>query len=316
MITVDALCTEMAKSGRPLTTRAARDWWTKGLLPRPRRQSLGRAGFETYWPSASVVTQAVAAHDLLLRHARTDATLVRLWLMGFPIDIDRLRPAWLVLIAKDELPILGAEESGRLPEDAVGDFVASVVRSMTRDRSEIFEHLSTVLLESFNVFFGTDEEIEGYGLAAAAKVYMRHLHPELPGAHQFPWSDEDCVWALGVLRNWCSLPAQREIIAGATEHEFARARRLLQIGLGALGRKRESLQLGSHWPFAIVFGRAAIPVLIKLLRQPCAHQVVDTALQLSRQMRPRGAEVVHAFYQPDAVVSSEKVAQPRSCGPG
>lgn len=304
MITVDALCMAMSGSGRRLTARTARDWWTKGLLPTPQRRSLGRAGFETYWRNPSVVAQAVAAHDLLARQPRTDETLVRLWLMGFMVEIEQLRRAWLKLIDKDVRPIWDGLDDGRLPEDVVGDIVASVARTMTRDRGEIFEHLSTVVSEGLNVFFGTDEQVEGYGLATATAAALRHLHPELPGAREFPWSDEDCVWALGVLKDWCSLPAQREIIGSARKHEFARSRRLMLIGLGAAGRMRQSLQPANPWPFAIVFGRAAIPVLIKLLRQPFAHKVVGTALQLSRDMRrlPEAAN----FRYPSFSISSAK----------
>lgn len=306
MITVDDLCMEMATSGRSLTPRAARDWWTKGLLARPQRRSLGSAGFETYWPCTRILAQAAAAYDLLAMHPRTDAVLVRLWLMGFSVDISRLRPAWLMLIERDERPVWGSAEIGRLPEDAVGEIAASVVSHMTRDRGAIFEHISTVASESLNVFFGTAEEVEPYGLAEAAAAMMRHLHPELPGAGEFSWSDEECAWALGILKEWCSLPAQRQTVSSAAAHEFTRARRLLQIGIGTFGRKRERLDLPGHVPLPLLVGRVAIPVLIKVLRQPYARQVVDTALDFSRRLRRQGAETVHAVYQPADVVATAR----------
>lgn len=283
MITVDSLCAEMARSGRPLTPRAARDWWSKGLLPPPRRQSLGRAGSTTYWSEGSVLAQAVAAHDLLARQPRIEETLVRLWLMGFTVEIERLRRAWLALIAKDERLVWSGVKEGRLPEDAVGDIVARPAGSMTRDR-EAFEHLSTVALEGLNVFFGTGEEVASYGLAAAAKATLQHFHPELPGAQQFAASDEDCVRMLDVLKDWISLPAQREIIGEAWEHEFVLSRRLLQW----LGRRRqEAPELAARSSLAVRhrLRSSRYSGTDQLAAAAVGRRAVDIALQVSREMR-------------------------------
>jgi hypothetical protein len=103
MVSLAELCTEMARSQRHLTPRAARDWWVKVLLPRPRRRGLGRTrGTETFWIEARVVEQAKATHDLLARHGRTYTALIGLWLLGFPIELKLVRPAWMELIARNE----------------------------------------------------------------------------------------------------------------------------------------------------------------------------------------------------------------------
>ena len=50
MLTLSALCADIEASDRYLSHRAARDWWTKGLLPRPQRRGIGRGrGTETFW---------------------------------------------------------------------------------------------------------------------------------------------------------------------------------------------------------------------------------------------------------------------------
>lgn len=286
MITMETLGTMMRRSGRHLTPRVARDWWTKGLLPTPRRLSRGRGkGNVTMWADERVLAQAKIAHDLLARHRRTETAIVRLWLMGFDIEVGKLRRAWLALIKRDQAPVRW--RGNERPEDAVGDIVTSVVGSMTKDRGHVRQSLETALSEGPNVFYGTGEAVEAQDLGLAFTTSIRHLHPEIESAREFTWSDDYAIAALELLRDWGSLPAQRKVMASATHHELTRARRLLQIILGSFGRERENLDDPDRWPSIIVFGRVAVPVLVRLLRQEYAHVVVSIVLQVSRQMRSR-----------------------------
>ena len=73
MLTLKALCADMEASGRYFSERKARDWWTKGLLPRPRRDWPGRGrGSVTFWTDPRISQQARAAYDLLTAHPRAD----------------------------------------------------------------------------------------------------------------------------------------------------------------------------------------------------------------------------------------------------
>src|SRR5260221_3191778 len=108
MLTLEALCSAMEASGRHLTQRKARDWWTKGLLPRPKRRSLGRAkGTETFWDTPDVLRQAREAYDVLARHARTDIALLHLWLLGIPVEFRTVRSGYLELNSRHLCHILG-----------------------------------------------------------------------------------------------------------------------------------------------------------------------------------------------------------------
>src|SRR5258708_31717389 len=92
MPTLTALCSDMEASGRYLSRRKARDWWAKGLLPRPQRHSLGRGrGSETFWTDAGVSQQARAAFDLLALHPRAAFVLLRLWTLGYPVSFRSVR---------------------------------------------------------------------------------------------------------------------------------------------------------------------------------------------------------------------------------
>jgi hypothetical protein len=85
MLTVKELCANMAATGRDLTPRAARDWWTKGLLLKPRRRRLGRGkGTETFWSDSRVMLRACAAWDLLAERRSADTAILGLWLQRFP----------------------------------------------------------------------------------------------------------------------------------------------------------------------------------------------------------------------------------------
>ena len=102
MINLAELCGEMEQSGRHLTPRTARSWWTKGLLPRPQRRGLGRArGTETFWLDPDVIDQTKAAYDLLAGHSRTYTALIGLWLLCFPIELKLIRKAWHKLIERN-----------------------------------------------------------------------------------------------------------------------------------------------------------------------------------------------------------------------
>jgi hypothetical protein len=300
MVTLEALCAEMTKDGRSLTPRGARDWWTKGILPKPSRQGLGRGkGTLTFWPDGRIVAQAKAAYDALAHHGRTETTLVRLWLLGFEIDAMALRPAWISLIDKSSPWLRRRKDENILPADAIGPIAALAARAAVPDRGEIRQHMETLWIEGLNVFYATGDEIEIQDLGVAAVMSLRQSRAAegLPPIDPLlKISDEDVASLLGLLREWLSLPAQRDTIARATEHELIRARRLWHIMLGGWCRPSVGVVDLDQWPCAVVFGRPGLPILLRLLRQPFAAQTIRTILWISREMkkgRPR-RERVHA----------------------
>ncbi|WP_316184788.1 hypothetical protein [Bradyrhizobium sp. SZCCHNRI1003] len=292
MIRLAELCNEMERSQRHLTPRAARDWWTKGLLPRPQRHGLGRQkGTETYWVESRVIEQAKATHDLLARHSRTYTALIGLWLLGFPIELKLVRPAWVELIARNQ-PHRDAR-SGKSPlDDAVGRLAARVGPSLLRpDAPADLKHKATEFcLELLSAFYGVDEEPEAYGLVeglAATVPYWSN-----PASQSMPFDDAHIEWLITHARDWFSLPVQRQILCSARDYEFCRARRVLQVSFGILGRTARKLLVDQrrglleHDQIAVViFGRALLLPLIVILRDSSAAKHIPTLLRLGRHAK-------------------------------
>jgi hypothetical protein len=247
MLTLEALCSEMEASGRHLTPRSARDWWTKGLLPRPRRRSLGRKGTETFWSNPNVFRQAVAVHDLLTRHARTDVALLHLWLMGFSIDTRFVRAVYLELNTRHLREI--REQAEKLPEDVIGNLAAKLARRQVGRAAapvEAQDAYSALAFEFLSVFYGSESELMIEGLAEQwEKVvpYVAGAGSQAEGlADLHPTNETLMLWA-NQLRQFVSLPAQRAAIESASDYELMRARRLIRFSLEYLRRisRRQSL---------------------------------------------------------------------------
>jgi hypothetical protein len=282
----------MDRSKRHLTPRAARDWWTKGLLPRPHRHGLGRSkGTETFWTESRVVQQAKATHDLLARHGRTYTALIGLWLSGYPIDLKLVRSAWKTLIARNQ-PRRSAR-SGRMPfDEAVGRLAATVGAAQMRPYApaEIKRAAIDVCGELLSAFFGVDDDPATDGLAASIVATMPYWTSEV--SRPLPIDETHVEWLVAHIRKWCSLPVQRRILRSATDYEFIRARRVLQVALGFFSRaarrlptaQRRALLQQRHIT-VIVLSRPVLLPLIAVLKEPEALRFVPTLLHLSREMK-------------------------------
>lgn len=292
MVNLAELCAEMERSQRRLTPRAARDWWTKGLLPRPRRRGLGRQkGTVTFWVEPQVVSQAKATHDLLARHGRTYTAFVDLWLLGFPVNLRLVRSAWMWLVARN-LPWEQSRQ-GKTPQDeAVGQLAAKVARGLLRPQSPVaIRHAATDFLNEFlSAFFGVDEESAASGLAELWAATAPFLSSGVQ--QRVPFEDTHLEWLIVRVRDWASLPQRRKTLRSARNYEFMRARRVIRVALGLFARAARSVPLNQQKTFeefyhgvAIVFGRATLLPLIVILRDPTGRQAIPTLLDLSRNLK-------------------------------
>src|SRR5437016_4939745 len=100
MLTVAELIVAMKGSDRRLTPRTARNCWSVGILPRPKRAGLGQGvGTVRFWRDRRVLLQAQIAHDLLSRGVSLQGAAAGLWLIGFPAPINVVREAFAGQIA-------------------------------------------------------------------------------------------------------------------------------------------------------------------------------------------------------------------------
>jgi len=83
----------LAARGRQVPLGQLMAWRKDGLLP-PLASSGTGNGRSYYWREPDILAWAELVHDALARHGRADATLVSLWLRGFPVGLRQLRRAW------------------------------------------------------------------------------------------------------------------------------------------------------------------------------------------------------------------------------
>ena len=244
MITLERLLTEVRGTGRQLTARAARDWWTKGLLPRPRRRGLGRGmGTETFWVDRRIVEQACAAHDLLNERSPAFIALIGLWLWGFPINLKLVRESYTKLIDKHICSLRGRINLIEL-DAAVGNLAAKVAPAMLRIPSpppEIRGSAIDLLFEILSMFYGATDDPTIYGLADLLTKVLPYLRPTMRAQPGYDEPVGDFVGAhfepmIDHLNNFGALPRQRSAMTTATDYELMRARRIIHLALGSLIR--------------------------------------------------------------------------------
>jgi hypothetical protein len=285
MLTLEALCSDMEDSGRHLSERKARSWWTKGLLPRPRRQWLGRAkGSQTFWTSPGVLQQARATHDLLAQHARTDIALLHLWLMGFPIDTRSVRAVYLKLNSRHLRKI--REQARTVPEDVIGDLAGKLARRQVSNAAapaEARHAYAALAVEFFSVFYGNEDELMIEGLAEQWEKVVPYVAGAGPQAGDLadlhPTDETLALWAQK-LRQFVSLTAQRTTIESASDYELMRARRLVRFVLEYL--RRISNAVGpqgacERFLFLSLAGRL-VPILVALLREDTLRSLIMSSL--------------------------------------
>jgi hypothetical protein len=299
MLTLDDLCADMVATGRCLTPRAARDWWTKGLLPRPRRRSLGRGkGTETFWTEPGVAQRAHAAYDLLASYRRADTAILALWLRGSPVPLGVVRAIYIRSIGRHFRSVGG--HSGRPLDEVVGRLAEGVARQNAETTAAPLKAryaMADLAVEFLGVFYGVDEEPVSDGLAAlweSATSYHGDSATRQNGWADFHLQDDDLATWARYLGEMASLNAQRAAIATVTDYELTRARRLVRLVFGFLGRlPRTAGGDGEFEEFGqrslLAFGRPAVPILIAVLREGALRQKVVLALDLLPELKREAA---------------------------
>jgi hypothetical protein len=319
MLTLKALCSDMEASGRHLTLRAARDWWTKGLLPRPERRALGRGkGTKTFWSNPGIRHQAFAAHDLLARHARADIALLHLWLMGFPIDVRFLRAVYLERISRHLSQI--REHADLHPEDAIGDLAGKLARRQVGKAGapvDAQDAYSALAIEFLSVFYGSESEFMIEGLAEQwGKVvpFVSGVGSQAGGLADLHPNDETLALWAERLRQFGSLPAQLATMDSASDYELMRARRLIRFALEYLRRISNAVGPQNACDGFILHELTSrfVPLLVAVLRESTLRSLIVASLLDMAMKMPSQAEwpaLAAAAKAPVACVETSHLAQ-------
>lgn len=303
MLTLADLILMMEKSGRRLTSRTARNWWTVGLLPRPQRTGLGRAaGTVSFWRDRHVILQAQIAHDLLEKGVSLRGTAAGLWLIGFSAPLDVVRAAFM-----DQVEAHYRRGRGRSRDDLEASlwlhaerFVRSDARAQRGfsgdDQGAALYALTGELLELLcGVGDSTAEAVDATEELAFQIGVLRPFTQPI-GTHELPVVREETVEEVVTwIRETASLRRQRDAISSAHPHDWVRARRLARIAVGLLDRAFRAASPDDHERNKLLFTRVAVgwarlsfPVLLALVRKPEQRRSVAGALFAAAAVVRRG----------------------------
>jgi hypothetical protein len=306
MLTVAELAAAMEGSGRRLTPRTARNWWSVGILPRPARTGLGRGvGTVSFWRDRRVLLQAQIAHDLLSREVslqgRRGGPLVG-WLSCAHQRCPRgVRPS-------NCGGTFGAAAAGhetgskRLSGSLSADLSDARTRSGSREDDEGVA-VYTLTGELFELLYGVGDgapesvDPRQWAVDTATELLsqIEFLAPingvNLVPSVQTETVEEVVTW----ISETASLRRQRDAVVNAQPHDWIRARRITRMAIGLLNRANAATSPEQHVANRALFTRLAVgwarllfPVLLAAVRNPQQHQSVARTIFAAAAIIRRG----------------------------
>lgn len=304
MLTVGKLTAAMERSGRRLTKRTARNWWSVGILPRPTHSGLGQGpGSVSFWRDGRVLLQAQIAYDLLGRRSSLQDTAAALWLVGFPVPFEVVRKAF-------KYDIDGYLRRGR---------------GRSRDGLEagLWEHADRFVRQEARARSGSREDEEGAALYALTGELLELLcgvgdGVPTPGDSR-QWAFETAEELLSQISRlngsnailtvqaetveevvaWisetASLRRQQDAVINARPHDWTRARRITRVAIGLLDRadasaspERHVANRASFTRLAVGWARLLFPILLAIVRNPEQRRWVTRTMFVAAEIVRRG----------------------------
>jgi len=307
MLTVAELIAAMDGSGRRLTPRTARNWWSVGLLPRPARTGLGQGvGTVTFWHDRRVLVQAQIAHDLLGRGVSLEGAAAGLWLVGFPAPTNVVRQAFAHQVTGHFRRGRGRSRDGL--EMGLWEGVGRLVRQDARAREGSGEDDEGIALyaltgELLELLYGVGD---GVSEGADSRQWAADTATEIFSQLEFlaPFSgvkmapsvraetvEEVVTW----ISETASLQRQHDAITQARPHDWVRARRITRLVVGLLDRADAAASPEQHAANRALFTRLAVgwarllfPVMLAMMRNPQQRRTVARTIFVAGAIVRRG----------------------------
>jgi hypothetical protein len=161
MMTPDELLRALGKSGRPVSSRLLTDWRSKGLLPPLKQRGQGRGPGALYgWREPDILDRAATVYDLLALKSRVRPALMAIWFIGYPVEIRRIREAWVSGIREEErhLVRLAAQRGGL--DNVYAPWATKLAKKLSTEARMKWKDLEQFYLEILGVIIDPDYEFD------------------------------------------------------------------------------------------------------------------------------------------------------------
>lgn len=223
--TADSLIMAAAERGHRISRAQLKRWHAAGLLPRPRRRSLGKGhGTVTLYPPGTT-PQLLRLLDVRAERGRfdPDAALLRLWWEGYPVapvavhdglrqvldGWERLARPWASL---DDVP---PDEWAKLDRQLAANLLAPLLAVRQRVGRRTFRRVAATLLSVAAGGFEGFQSPQGAGMDDMAAVL---------GVEEAPWVSGDLETVLSQVSTVVRAATLRRVLNGAADAELEAAR--------------------------------------------------------------------------------------------
>lgn len=301
----------MEGSGRRLTPRTARNWWSVGILPRPARSGLGQGvGTVSFWRNRRVLLQAQIAYDLLSKRVSLLGTAAGLWLVGFSVPFEPVRKAFVRQVAGHYRRARGRSRDGL--ETGLWELVERFVRQDARAREGASEDeegtalyaLTGELLELlYGIGDGTPQQGDSRLWASEtaaellSQIEVLARLGRLNGSNAVPAVQTETVEEVVTwISETASLRHQNNAVINAQPHDWTRARRITRVAIGLLDRADAAASPDQHAANRVLFTRLAVgwarllfPVLLVVVRNPVQRRSMTRTIFAASAIVRRGS---------------------------
>lgn len=200
--------------------RRLTDWCQKGLLPKLLQKGKGRAaGPLFYWDYPYIVSQFLAAAELMSWHRRSKIVLLMLWFNGYRIDVSNVRDTWTKILRTRNSVISNSYPDPFDLEDVIERNLDRTAKRMNKHSEQSTTELLAYVLKLIlsNDFDHTERKME---ISKESISAISDENTVKDGTHKISkfWD-----FVFNFLHNHFSLESRMKLVESVTDRDLQRA---------------------------------------------------------------------------------------------
>lgn len=160
-LTPAAVSAELARRDKCVTERRLADWRELGLMPALVDKGRGQGGGKQYfWDDQAVIDRAALIHDILEVDTQTDTAFINIWLLGYDVDLERIRHKWIDRLSQMEASAENKISKFDFRDDGTSALGSSISAYIARQLGTNRREVAPLASEMTTLAFGGDEEFD------------------------------------------------------------------------------------------------------------------------------------------------------------